>query len=114
MMADRDEDFNTRYGSYKGWQMAVSKVKPIIRDTANINFTAMIINSGAKDTSEAVDYLLSRFLIVNIDKKMRNLIIDFLNNHLGTNNIIDAETYLEDPLGLVVHLILSQPEYQLG
>ena len=32
MMADRDEDFNTRYGSYRGWQMAVSKVKPIKRD----------------------------------------------------------------------------------
>ena len=22
MMADRDEDFNTRYASYRGWQMA--------------------------------------------------------------------------------------------
>ena len=30
-MADRDEDFNTRYASYRGWQMAVEKVKPIPR-----------------------------------------------------------------------------------
>ena len=25
-----------------------------------------------------------------------------------------AQTYLEDPLRLVLHLIMSQPEYQLG
>ena len=30
------------------------------------------------------------------------------------SNIKDAESYLEDSLRLVVHLIMSQPEYQLG
>src|ERR1700733_6594892 len=34
MAADRSEDFNTRYGSYRGWQMAIERVKPIPRDTA--------------------------------------------------------------------------------
>ena len=29
MLADRDEDFNTRYGSFRGWQMAIQRVKPI-------------------------------------------------------------------------------------
>ena len=71
MMADRDEDFNTRYGSYKGWQMAVSKVKPIIRNTININFTKMVLNSGAKNTSEAIDYLIDRFLVVKLNDKKR-------------------------------------------
>ena len=28
-LADRDEDFNTRYGSFRGWQMAIQRVKPI-------------------------------------------------------------------------------------
>jgi len=42
------------------------------------------------------------------------MIISFLNNNLGTNNIIEAKTYLEDPLKMVLHLIMSQPEYQLG
>ena len=114
MMADRDEDFNTRYGSYRGWQMAVSKVKPIIRDTININFTKMVLDSGAKNTSEAVDYLINRFLIVKINNEKRTMIISFLNNNLGTNNIIEAKTYLEDSLKMVLHLIMSQPEYQLG
>ena len=114
MMADRDEDFNTRYGSYRGWQMAVSKVKPIIRDTININFTKMVLDSGAKNTSEAVDYLINRFLTVKINSEKRTMIISFLNNNLGTNNIIEAKTYLEDPLKMVLHLIMSQPEYQLG
>ena len=114
MMADRDEDFNTRYGSYRGWQMAVSKVKPIIRDTININFTKMVLDSGAKNTSEAVDYLINRFLTVKINSEKRTMIISFLNNNLGTNNIIEAKTYLEDSLKMVLHLIMSQPEYQLG
>ncbi len=114
MMADRDEDFNTRYGSYRGWQMAVSKVKPIERDTININFTSMVLNSGAKNSQEAVDYLINRFLIVQIDDKKRDMIISFLTNNLGTNDLIQAETYLEDSLRLVLHLIMSQPEYQLG
>ena len=30
--ADRDEDFNTRYGSFRGSQMAIERVKPIPRD----------------------------------------------------------------------------------
>ncbi|MFX5374024.1 hypothetical protein ABTD20_18715, partial [Acinetobacter baumannii] len=34
MNGDRDEDFNTRYGSYRGWQMAVERVKPIPRTVA--------------------------------------------------------------------------------
>ena len=114
MMADRDEDFNTRYGSYRGWQMAVSKVKPIVRDTININFSKMILDSGAKNTSEAIDYLINRFLVVKLNEKKREMIISFLNNNLGTENIIEAKSYLEDSLKMALHLIMSQPEYQLG
>jgi hypothetical protein len=38
----------------------------------------------------------------------------FLNRELGTTDIGAARTYLEDPLRWVLHLIMSQPEYQLG
>jgi len=114
MMADRDEDFNTRYASYKGWQMAVSRVKPIMRNAVNVNFTSMVLNSGATNSHEAVDYLINRFLIVKIDGKKRDMIISFLSDNLGTNDLLQAETYLEDNLRLVLHLIMSQPEYQLG
>jgi hypothetical protein len=114
MMADRDEDFNTRYASYKGWQMAVSKVKPIPRHAAEINFTKMIIDSGSQNTAEAVDYLINRFLTVKINNDKRKMIINFLEENLGTDNIIKAKSYLEDSIRMVVHLIMSQPEYQLG
>ncbi len=94
--------------------MAVSKVKPIPRHAAEINFTKMIIDSGAHNTVEAVDYLINRFLTVKINNKKRIMIISFLEENLGTNNIIDAKSYLEDSIRMVVHLIMSQPEYQLG
>ena len=114
MLADRDEDFNTRYASYKGWQMAVSKVKPIPRYAAKVNFTKMVIESGAHNTEAAIDYLINRFLTVKIDNNKRKMLIKFLEESLGTNNIKNAESYLEDSLRMVVHLIMSQPEYQLG
>ena len=114
MMADRDEDFNTRYGSYKGWQMAVSKVKPIKRDTINISFTKMILENGLVNTRDAVNYLTKRFLTVDISATKKNMLVIFLNENLGTTNLQEAKSYLEDPLRMVVHLIMSQPEYQLG
>ena len=40
MSADRDEDFNTRYGSFRGSQMAIERVKPIPRDTAQVHLVA--------------------------------------------------------------------------
>ena len=73
MMADRDEDFNTRYGSYRGWQMAVSKVKPIKRDTINVSFADMVLNNGAINTEDAVNYLLNRFLSVSINEQKENV-----------------------------------------
>ena len=114
MMADRDEDFNTRYASYKGWQEAVSKVKPILRDTIKISFTDMVINSGAKNSKEVIEYLLNRFLIVDINQSKKNMLIEFLTTNLGTNKISEAKSYLEEPIRMIVHLIMSQPEYQLG
>jgi hypothetical protein len=42
------------------------------------------------------------------------MLIDFLDRELGTSDIALADSYLEDPLRLLVHLIMSQPEYQLG
>jgi len=94
--------------------MAVSKVKHISRHAAEINFTKMIIDSGARNNEEAVDYLINRFLTVKINDDKRIMIINFLNENLGTNSIIKAKSYLEDSIRMVVHLIMSQPEYQLG
>ncbi len=114
MLADRDEDFNTRYGSFRGWQMAIQRVKPIPRQTAQIDLTRMVLDESLTDTAEVVDYLIHRFMRVAPGGDKRRMLIDFLTEELGTADTRRAESYLEDPLRLLLHLILSEPEYQLG
>jgi hypothetical protein len=111
--ADRDEDFNTRYGSFRGSQMAIQRVKPIPRDTAQINLTQMVLDQHLANSPQVVDYLIHRFMSVPPGDEARQKLIAFLNKELGTTDIAVAQTYLEDPLRLVLHLIMSQPEYQL-
>jgi uncharacterized protein (DUF1800 family) len=113
-MVDRDEDFNTRYASYRGWQMAVERVKPIPRTFARLDLTGMVERAKLTDTTQVVDYFLARLLRVPIDGKRRGELIAFLDRELGTTDIARADTYLEEPLRMLVHLILSMPEYQLG
>jgi hypothetical protein len=113
-MTDRDEDFNTRFASYRGWQMAVERVKPIPRTFARLDLSGMVQREKLADTSQVVDYFLARFLRVPIDANRRAELIRFLDGELGTSDVARAQTYLEDPLRMLVHLILSMPEYQLG
>lgn len=113
-MVDRDEMFNTRFGSYRGWQMAIERVKPIERDIAQINLTEMIMTARLVSTDAVVDYLVRRFLSVPLDELTQSRLAKFLEEQLGTTDIMAASTYLEDPLRLLLHVILSRPEYQLG
>ena len=114
VMADRDEDFNTRYGSYRGWQMAIERVKPIPRHTARINLSQMILEQNIENTVELVDYFIARFMHVAPGDDSRQMLVNFISNELGTTDIHDAQSYMEDSLRLLLHLVLSQPEYQLG
>ena len=114
MMADRDEDFNTRFGSYRGWQMAIQRVKPIPRFAAGADLAGMVRAEGLATAAEAVDYLLMRFMRAPIGAEERAMLVAFLEAELGTTDLAAADSYLEDPLRLVLHLIMSQPEYQLG
>jgi uncharacterized protein (DUF1800 family) len=114
MLADRDEDFNTRYGSFRGWQMAIEKVKPIPRQTANIDLTRMVTGSASKSTSDVVDYFIHRFMRVPPAEEKRQNFIAFLNKQLGTPDVSVAKTYMEDSLRLLLHLVMSEPEYQLS
>jgi hypothetical protein len=114
MLADRDEDFNTRYGSFRGWQMAIEKVKPIPRDTAQLDLSRMVREADLHDTSELVDYFIYRFMRVAPSDDVRHMLVAFLNDELGSADIAVADSYMEDALRLVLHLIMSQPEYQLG
>ena len=94
--------------------MAIEKVKPIKRIVAKMNLTEMILSKGITTTEEAIDYFLNRFLSVSISRPKRVQLINYLDYSLGSNNLLESESYLEDPLRLVLHLILSEPEYQLG
>jgi hypothetical protein len=113
-MADRDEDFNTRYASYRGWQMAVEKVKPIPRTYARLDLAGMVEARGLTDTTQVVDHFLARFLRVPLDAQRRARLIAFLDQELGTSDVARADSYMEDALRMLVHLIMSMPEYQLG
>ncbi len=114
MSADRDEDFNTRYGSFRGSQLAIERVKPIPRETAQVNLTRMVMAQEPKNTIQVVDYLIGRFMRVPPSDDVRRSLVAFLDLELGTSDISVAKTYLEEPLRLVLHLIMSQPEYQLS
>ena len=114
MMADRDEDFNTRFGSYRGWQMAIQRVKAIPRIAAQVDLSAMVRAAGVGTAEEAVDYFLARFLSTPLGAAERVMMVDFLTAELGTSDIAAAESYLEEPLRMLLHLVMSQPEYQLG
>lgn len=113
-MADRDEDFNTRLASYRGWQMAIQKVKPIPRATAQLDLAGIVRAAGCRNAQQAVDVLLARFLSVPVDAATRARIGKYLEGELGTGDLVAAGTFLEEPLRSTLHLILSLPEYQLG
>jgi len=114
VMADRDEDFNTRYGSYKGWQMAIQRVKPIPRHTASVDLSALVRDAGLTTAGEVVDFFLERLLSAQADPGLRDDLVAFLTAELGTAEIARADSYMEEPLRLLVHLVMSTPEYQLS
>ena len=111
---ERDEQFNTRISGYIGWEQAARKLIPTPRNAAEVNLTRMVLESGSKTTGEAVDYLMWRMLRVPTATVTRDVFVTFLTKELGTDNIDRAKTYMEDPLRMTVHLIMSTPEYQIA
>ena len=112
-IADRDEDFNTRYASYRGYVMAYERAKPIPRHTADVNLTAMIAAANAKTADAVVDHFIRRFLSVPLAAKDRAVLVDFLRSKLGGSDVRPGDE-LEPALRELLYLVLSTPEYQLG
>jgi hypothetical protein len=110
---ERDEKFNTRISGYVGWEQAARKLIPTPRDAAQFDLTEMVLASGAKTTADAVDYLTARMLRVPPAKDTRAALVAFLTKELGTESIDRAKTYMEDPLRMTAHLVMSTPEYQV-
>jgi hypothetical protein len=111
---DREEDFNTRYGSYRGWQKAVEVIQPIPRTIARIDLGAMVVASGAASSADVVDLFADRFFQVTPDADDRMAWTAFLTAQLGTDRIDRARSYMEDGLRMLLHLMLSSPDYQLN
>jgi uncharacterized protein (DUF1800 family) len=113
MMVDRDEDYNTRYGGYKGNLLAFERTKLIPRNVARIDLTAMASAAGADTVEKVVDHLVRRFLSVPLAEKDRALLVDFLRDKIGSTAVRPTGA-LEDSLRELLYLVLSTPEYQLG
>lgn len=114
LLADRDEDFNTRYGSYRGWQMALERVRPIMRHTARLDLADMVLREGLATPREVVDYLAKRFVSMPLEEAAIDALAALLTRELGGADVQAAATWLEEPLRVVLHALLSLPEYQLG
>jgi uncharacterized protein (DUF1800 family) len=111
---DRDEDFNTRLASYHAWRKAIEKVKPIERATAQLNVSAMLRAAKCQTTDDAVAHLAQRFLSVKLSADVQQRIAHMLAQDLGTRQLSEADSYMEDALRNALHVILSLPVYQLG
>jgi hypothetical protein len=61
-----------------------------------------------------VDYFGRRFLRLPLERDVRARLVSFLDTELGTSQVSVAETYMEDSLRMLLHLVMSTPEYQLG
>ena len=112
-MVERDEDYNTRYGGYKGYLMAFERTKLIPRTAAAINLTAMIQAAGADTPDKVIDQFARRFLSVTLPGKDRAVLTEFLRGRLGTKGLAPGPA-LEESLRETLYLVLSMPEYQVG
>ena len=113
-LADRDEAFNTRYGSYRGWQMAIERVKPIPRTTARLRLSEQVAQAGLKTPMAVVEYFAAQFFSVGPTAAEKQRLAAYLEAQLGTADIVASATYSEESLRSFLHLLLSLPEYQLG
>ena len=114
MLADRDEAFNTRLGSMRGWQMAIQRVRPIVRDTYSGSLTQLLLDSEVETPLEAVLHFQEMFFEVSLDQVLLGKLADFLRTEVGSDDLRSSKSILEEPLRKVLHNMLSLPEYQLG
>jgi hypothetical protein len=102
---DRDEDYNTRYASYRGYLMAFERTKPIPRRVADLNLTLMVAAAHAGTAEAVVDHFATRFLSVPLPAKDRAAFVEFFRGKSVTD---------ESALRELLYLVLSTPEYQVG
>jgi uncharacterized protein (DUF1800 family) len=101
---DRDEDYNTRFASYRGYMAAFERTKPIPRHTADLNIVSMVAAAHADTPEAVVDHFAKRFLSVPLRPADRAAFIEFFKGKSTTD---------ESALREMLYLVLSTPEYQI-
>lgn len=114
MLADADEDYNTRFGGYRGYVLAFERVKLVPRHAPDFSLASMVRAAGAESASDAIDHLLARFLRAPLREHDRRQLVQLLEQHAGRSELKAASRALEARLRSVLYVILSSPEYQLG
>jgi uncharacterized protein (DUF1800 family) len=102
---ERDEDYNTRYASYRGYLAAYERTKPIPRKVADLSLTAMMAAAHADTADAVVDQLARRFLSVPLPAKDRDAFVEFMHG-----KSLSSEPALRE----LLYLVLSTPEYQVN
>jgi hypothetical protein len=113
LLADRDEDFNTRLGSMRGWQMALERVRPIERAPARIDLTNMVLAAECATPLHVINYFERLFFAVPLPPEVKVQLAKQLRTRLGTTDLVQAQTYMETALRTLLHEMLSLPQYQL-
>ena len=114
MLADADEEYNTRYGGYRGYVLAYERIKLVPRQAAEFNLAAMVRDSGAETASDAVDHLAKRFLRAPLAAADREELVNLLAEEAGSQALVFERGELEAALRSVLYVMLCSPEYQLG
>ena len=117
MLADRDEDYNTRYGGYMGYVMAFERLKLVPGGggaVADLDLIALVDDAGAHSAEDVVDHFIGRFLRVELGDADRAILIDFLRDELASDRIETRAPQTEAALRRLLYLVLSAPEYQLA
>ena len=113
-LADRDEDYNTRYGGYMGYIMAFERLHEIPRRVPDLDLVRLLTEAGAVEVDDIVDHLVARFLRVDLTSADRAVMADFLRGELGADRIGAAAPETESALRALLYLVLSTPAYQLA
>ena len=114
LLADRDEDYNTRYGGYMGYVMAYEHLHLVPRHVPNIDLTQLLEDAKVDTVEAIVDHFTLRFLRVQLDSSDRSTLVKFLRDKMGSDRIEVRDARLEAALRGLLYLILSTPEYQLA
>ena len=73
-----------------------------------------MLQAELKTPQEVVGYFVERFFSVSLDAETLDMLTIFFETELGTDDVESAASYLEEPLRMLLHVLLSRPEYQLG